>query len=62
MNAVMTHFHGAVYGDREDLTVVWEDGEVDDGSRVAFQNTSWFPKKKNKTKSGWLFYVNANYL
>lgn len=45
---VMPHFHSAVYRDWEDLTVSWGDTEVDDGSRVAFQNPSWFPKKKNR--------------
>ena len=33
---VMNHFRSAVYGDREDLTVLWGDAEVDDGSTVAF--------------------------
>lgn len=47
---VMAHFHGGVYGDREDLTVIWEDAEVDDGSRVAFQNTNWFPEKKKQNQ------------
>ncbi len=46
----MNYFHSAVSGDREDLALLWKDAEVDDGSWVAFQNTSWFPKNKTETK------------
>ena len=46
----MNHFHSAVCGDWEDLTVLGGDAEVDDGSTVAFQNPSWFPKIRKQTK------------
>lgn len=44
----MNHFHSVVQWDREDLTVLSLYAEVDDGSRVAFQNTGWFPKNKKQ--------------
>lgn len=48
----MYHLHRAVSGHREDLAVLRGDTEVDDGSRVAFQNASWFPTKRQNQEEG----------
>lgn len=59
MSAVtsMTHFHSAVYGDREDLTILWEDADVSDRSTVAFQYTRWLPEKKSQSQRFWMLLI-----
>lgn len=58
----MNHLHSAVSGHGEDLTVLWWNAEGGDGGAVTFQNTTWFPEMKSRTKQHVTFWDNLNNL